>query len=210
MIFSVLERLFEGRWGETTCIDVGCHEGFYGVRLAQRGCRAVLGVDARAENLEGAWLVRNALHLPNLRFQLAEVATMDPASAGQFDIVLMLGLLYHVEDPVGALRLARALCRRVALIETQIAPGAEGNMEWGSRRNLKRIVGSFAIIEEASELAAGNREANTRVVSLVPNLEGLLWTSKAVGFSQVAVVPPPADAHEQLARGKRVLVAALV
>jgi tRNA (mo5U34)-methyltransferase len=132
MIFSALEPLFEGRWAETTCIDVACHEGFYGARLAQRGCRAVLGVDARAENLEAAWLMRNALRLPNLRFQFANVATMDSPGAGVFDIVLMLGLLYHLEDPVGALRLARALCRRVALIETQIAPAQEGDMEWGS------------------------------------------------------------------------------
>lgn len=210
MMFSVLEPMFDGRWTETTCIDVACHEGFYGARLAQRGCRAVLGVDAREENLEGAWLMRNALRLPNLRFQSADVTTMDPAGTGMFDIVLMLGLLYHLEDPVGALRLARALCRRVALIETQIAPAQAGSMEWGSSQNLKRIVGNFAVVEETPELAAGNREANTTIVSLVPSLEGLLWTLKAVGFSRVDLVPAPADAHEQLARGKRALVVAEV
>jgi tRNA (mo5U34)-methyltransferase len=210
MVFSVLDPMFADHWEKTTGIDVACHEGFYGSRLAQRGCGSVLGVDARDSNLEGANLMRDALGLKNLSFQLADVSTMDPARFGQFDIVLMLGLIYHLENPVGALRLARALCRKVALIETQLAPELGGEMEWGSRETLKRIAGNYAAIEETDEVTADNREANTTVISLVPSREGLLWTLRAIGFSRVEVVPPPAGAYEQLARGKRVVVAAWV
>ena len=44
----------------------------------------------------------------------------------------MLGLLYHVENPVGALRLARALTRRACVIETQVTPNMTGVVDWGA------------------------------------------------------------------------------
>ena len=43
-----------------------------------------------------------------------------PRGLGQFDVVLLLGLIYHVEDPTGAIRLARGCTRGVCAIETQL------------------------------------------------------------------------------------------
>jgi hypothetical protein len=44
------------------------------------------------------------------------------AEIGTHDVTLMLGLLYHLENPVRALRLARAVTRRVLVIESQVVP----------------------------------------------------------------------------------------
>ena len=46
----------------------------------------------------------------------------------------MLGLIYHLENPVGALRVAHALTRRICLVETQIVPGMTGMVDYGSFR----------------------------------------------------------------------------
>jgi hypothetical protein len=210
MVFSVLDPVFGNRWGRTTCIDLACHEGYYGACVAQRGCKSVLGVDARAANLAGANLMRVALGLKNISFQQADVSTLDPARFGRFDIVLVLGLIYHLEDPIGALRLARALCNEVALIETQLAPELGGEIEFGSRHYIKKIMGTWVAVDEESDVAADNREANLTTVSLVPSRQALLWTLRAVGFSRAEVVAPHPGAYEQLARGQRALVAAWI
>jgi tRNA (mo5U34)-methyltransferase len=46
-------------------------------------------------------------------------AALDPAQLGRFDVVLFLGILHHLGDPLGAMRRLHALCDGVAVIETE-------------------------------------------------------------------------------------------
>ena len=64
------------------------------------------------------------------------------------------------------------------------------------------------MIDELDEVRMANREANTVPISLVPDLEGLLWALRMVGFPRAELVPPPRDGYEQLVRGQRAMVAA--
>ena len=210
MINELLEPLFAGRWGQTTCLDVACHEGFFASELARHGCRDVLGIEARFENVENANLIKQVYELSNLRIVQRDFLTVGKGEFGRFDIVLMLGLLYHLENPLGALKIARSHTKSVCLVESQVSPNLPGIIDWGSYRFTKEIVGSFAVVDETQELESGNREANTSGVSLVPSLPGLLFAMEAVGFSRVEVLKPPPDANEQLSLGKRVMVAGYV
>jgi tRNA (mo5U34)-methyltransferase len=53
---------------------------------------------------------------------------LDPATLGTFDVVLFLGVLYHLREPLAALERVRALTDEVAVIETSavVVPGHEG------------------------------------------------------------------------------------
>ena len=210
MLLGLLDPIFKDRWSSTDCIDIACHEGYFGAVLAERGCRRVLGVDVRPENLSRAARMAALLGLSNLHFRQADVASLDPSSLGRFDIVLMFGLLYHLENPVGALHTLRALCRGVAVVETQLAPGLEGTIEWGTASAHKEVLATFAVVDETEEVRAGNREANTRRISLVPDLGGILRILRMVGFSRAEVVPPPQIGYEQFARERRAVIAAWV
>lgn len=50
---------------------------------------------------------------------VGDLHTYDLASLGAFDVVLYLGVLYHVQEPLTALRRLRAVTREVAVIETE-------------------------------------------------------------------------------------------
>src|SRR5262249_52459181 len=72
-----------------------------------------------------------------LRSSHAEVVvddfmTMDLSTLGTFDIVLFLGVIYHLEEPLRALRRLRRLTGRVAVIETEavLLPGPAGPPLW--------------------------------------------------------------------------------
>jgi hypothetical protein len=208
MMFAALDPLFGGRWADVSCIDVACHEGFFALQLAAKGCRKVLGVDAREEHVRDAKLIRAAYGCRNLEFRRADVRTMEAKEFGAFDVVLMLGLVYHLENPVGALALARALTKRVCLIETQVVPNLTGLTDWGNYQAQKEMHGSFAIIDETEEIAAP--ESSVSGISLCPSKDGLLWVMRRLGFSRVEVLPPPEGAYEQFAAGKRIMVAGFV
>jgi len=83
-------------------------------------------------------------------------------------------------------------------------PNLSGNVDWGSYRFVKPLKGSFGIIDETEE--THGPEMSTLGICLAPSVDALLWIMEKVGFKDVAVVPPPEDAYEQLRFGKRVMV----
>jgi len=208
MLEHRLEAEFPEGFGELRAIDLAAHQGWFAAKLAQANLQRVTCVDANERHVEDARLVAEVLGLDGLECVHSDIFDLDPGVLGRFDVVLMFGLLYHLENPVGALRLARALCRRLFLIETQVIPGMSGMVDFGSFEFVKPLHGSFGVIDETAE--THGPEAGVSGICLVPSVAALTWLLERVGFSRVEVLRPPADAYEQLRYGKRVMVAARV
>lgn len=201
------ERLGRARQN-LTALDLASHQGWFAVKMAQAGFTRVHGIDARESHIEDSRLISEIYGLDHLSFARDDIHALDAGQLGEFDVVLMLGLLYHLENPVGALRSCRALCRNLCIIETQIVPGMTGYVDYGSYQYVRPLKGSFGIIDETDD--THGPEASISGICLVPSLDALLWTLRKVGFSDVAVLEPPEDAYEQLLYHKRVMVAAQI
>lgn len=208
MLEAAVQAKFDTNLTGLFALDLASHQGWFSIKLAQSGFKQIRGFDARAGHVADARLMATTLDVANVQFEQSDVHALTPEAAGIHDLVLCLGLIYHLENPVGALRVARSLCRGLCLIETQIAPGQNGWMDFGSHRYVRPIQGSFALIDETGD--THGPEASTLGICLVPSLDALLWLLHKVGFSRVDVLMPPADAYEQLAHHKRVMVAAHV
>jgi tRNA (mo5U34)-methyltransferase len=208
MMDQFLDDEFGEQIRELRCIDLACHEGYFSHQLVEKGFKEVVGVDARPEHIQHANMIREVYSHQNLSFRVGDIQKLEPAELGKFDMTLLFGILYHLENIVGALRLVQAITGKVCLIETQVTPNMTGITDWGSSRFNKEIVGCLSIIDETTELRDENPEANITPISIVPSLPGLMFLLKAVGFKRSRVINPPSDAYEQLASGKRVIVAA--
>ena len=208
MLDAFVAEQFGGDVARRSAIDLACHQGYFSIQLARAGFGRVTAVDARAEHVEDAALLARIYEFENLQTRQADVFTLDAENSGTHDLVLMFGLLYHLENPIGALRVARSLTKRACVIETQVVPHLSGMVDWGSYEFVRPLKGCFGIIDELDETHAP--EASVTGVCLAPSTEGLLWLLHAVGFSQAWLLPVPADGYEQLRHGKRVMVAAIV
>lgn len=206
MLNSVWEPLFQHRWGQIACLDIGCNEGYFSLKLAERGCAQVIGLEARPENFVKADLMRRIYGYPNLSFGHVTLSQHNQTNSGQYEVVLLLGLLDLQEDPVGLLRAARAITKQVLLIETPIAPEATGQIESGEQA--KPLLGSFALIDQRNE--AQLPPDNLTGLGLCPGRAALLGLLKRLGFARVELVPPPPGAVEPLASGKQLMLAAYV
>ena len=82
-------------------LDIGCNAGFYSLELKQRGAARVLGIDTEEHYLKQARLVRDELGL-DIEYKLCSAYEV-PSLAEQFDIVLFMGLFYHLRYPLYAL-----------------------------------------------------------------------------------------------------------
>lgn len=99
-------------------LDIGTRDGFFAFECERRGAE-VLAVDAAPIEHTG-FAVAQALVGSQVRYQQRTIWDLSRARDGQFDVVLCLGLLYHLRDPLAALDLVRSLCTGVLYLETAV------------------------------------------------------------------------------------------
>jgi tRNA (mo5U34)-methyltransferase len=88
-----------------TVLDIGCNGGFYALEMKRRGAARVVAIDSDDGYLRQA---RFAAQIAGLDIEFAELSVYDVAALGErFDVVLFLGVLYHLRHPLLALDLIR-------------------------------------------------------------------------------------------------------
>lgn len=86
-------------------LDVGCNAGFYSIQMKLRGAKRVLGIDHDEIYLNQAAFAAKVLGL-DISFQQMSVYEV-PQLRERFDLVLFMGVFYHLRHPLLALDLLR-------------------------------------------------------------------------------------------------------
>jgi len=87
-------------------LDIGCNAGFYSIEMKQRGAERVLGIDSDERYLDQARLASEILGFEGVEF--AKLDVYDVGALGEtFDLVIFMGVLYHLRHPLLALDLIR-------------------------------------------------------------------------------------------------------
>ena len=88
-----------------TVLDIGCNAGFYSLEMKRRGADRVVGIDSDEEYLEQA---RFAADVNGFDIEFRRLSVYDVGALQErFDLVLFLGVLYHLRHPLLALDLIR-------------------------------------------------------------------------------------------------------
>jgi tRNA (mo5U34)-methyltransferase len=104
-------------------LDIGCNAGFYSIEMKRRGAARVLGVDWDERYLAQARLAAEALAFDDVEF--AKLSVYDVGSLGErFDVVIFMGVLYHLRHPLLALDLIREHVAGDMLIFQSLTRGA--------------------------------------------------------------------------------------
>ncbi len=86
-----------------TVLDIGCNAGFYSLEMKRRGAARVLGIDTDEHYLRQA---RFAAEVSDADVEFRKLAVWDVAQLGErFDLVIFMGVLYHLRHPLLALDL---------------------------------------------------------------------------------------------------------
>ena len=109
-------------------LDIGAWDGYWSFEAARRGAQ-VLATDSYSwggggwGTQEGFLLAREALGLgEQVRDQQIDVMDLTPERVGgPYDLVLLLGVLYHLRDPITAIERAASCCSGQLIIETETA-----------------------------------------------------------------------------------------
>ncbi|MFO7177358.1 MAG: TIGR04290 family methyltransferase [Pseudomonadota bacterium] len=125
-----------------TVLDIGCNAGFYSLELAKRGAE-VTAIDVDPHYLEQArWAAERYGLARSIRFREGQVYELARANR-QWDIVLFLGVLYHLRYPMLGLDIVSRCVRRTLVVQSFEVPGDEiehapENLELENREPLAR------------------------------------------------------------------------
>jgi tRNA (mo5U34)-methyltransferase len=121
-VSQALPERLDGR----TVLDLGCNAGFFSLEMARRGAARVVGVDSDPRYLAQA---RLAGEVSGLEVEWRELSVYDVAALGEaFDLVIFMGVLYHLRHPLLALDLVREHVARDTLVFQSMIRGSQGRL----------------------------------------------------------------------------------
>lgn len=117
-------------------LDLGCNAGFWSLAALEAGCDFVVSIDGRRTHIEQASLVLETKGVDPQRYRLVEddVFTVDLEALGPFDVVLCLGLLYHVSKHVSLLERVAAVNRDLLVIDSTLVGMPGSFVHWKRER----------------------------------------------------------------------------
>lgn len=103
-------------------LDIGCNAGFYSLQMWHRGAQRIVAIDSNPRYLAQARFVAEVAGAP---IDFRQMSVYDVAELQeQFDLVLFLGVLYHLRYPLLALDLLRRHVVRESLVIQSMQRGS--------------------------------------------------------------------------------------
>ncbi len=157
--------------GGKTVLDIGAWDGFFSFEAERRGAKRVLATDSHAwwGSKAPFELARRAL---GSRVEDCDIDVMElaPERIGTFDVVLFLGVLYHLRHPLLALEKVFSVTGEHLILETVT------DLVW-TRYPVMRFYPGNELAGDASNWFG-------------PNPPAILGMLRAAGFSRAKIVSP--------------------
>jgi hypothetical protein len=164
-IWQGVEALLGGSIKGRSVVDIACNWGGFSIEARLRGASKVMGFDIRPENIAKAGRVAAHFGAQDIEFRVQDLFTHEVTE--QHDIVLNLGLMYHISMPWEMMKKTYEMTRDVAVIDTVVHREAFSGFVLGT--------GEAAVGHAATAIG----------VELHPTYRGLIDTAYMVGFRQV-------------------------
>jgi tRNA (mo5U34)-methyltransferase len=168
-----------------TVLDVGAWDGFFSFEAERRGAARVVATDHFSWS-GGGWGTKAGFQLAKetlgSRVEDIDIDVMDlsPERVGRFDVVLFLGVLYHLRHPLLALERVASVTRQLLILETVVDLV-------GFRRPAMAFYPNTELSNDPTNWWGPN----------VPAVHGMLQT---VGFRRVETITPQRSVAYRAAR----------
>jgi tRNA (mo5U34)-methyltransferase len=171
--FDPLVGLCGGSLAGKRVLDLGCNAGYWSLLAIENGCEFLLGIDGRRMHIDQANFVFKVKRIEKRRYRFlaGDVFQLDFQEFGAFDVVLCLGLMYHVSKPVTLLETIAEVNTDLLVIDTTLSR-ADG-----------------ASLEIRYDRLGDCRDAVDRELVLVPTRRAVVELVRQFGYSVVVLRP---------------------
>ena len=122
--WRVLDRVVPKDLRGKSVLDVGCNSGFFSFEMKKRGAERVVGVDIMAHLLAQSRFGSEWFELP---LELYECGAYDVKTLNsKFDVIVFIGVLYHLKHPLYALEQMANICTSTMYFQSAVrGPGGD-------------------------------------------------------------------------------------
>lgn len=186
--------------------DIGCYDGWILHQLSALPFKKIVGIEPRTRNIQKGEKIRELLNIrTRVKFQKGDIDSLSKREP--FDIVLCLGLLYHLESIPLAIKKLDLITNKILILESIVLPSAhitEGFKKDIEMKDLiyqeKKLCGLTGERYESSYYDGST--ARTGIVS-IPTTESLMMYLDILGYSPIKVIAGPKDFQKEMKENKR-------
>ncbi len=122
-LWEKVSRLLPPLHGEKV-LDIGCNDGFFVFECKKSGAEHVVGIEADLHFYRHAALINDLLGWGGIEIKNMSAYDIQP-SLGSFDITLLLGVLYHLKNPMDVLGKLSAITTDIMIVESAVRNSKE-------------------------------------------------------------------------------------
>ena len=160
-------------------LDVGTRDGFFAFACERAGASEIVALDHVDPEVTGFEVARRVLG-SKVQYARENIYQISREQYGSFDLILFLGVLYHLRDPLLALDRLRSVCDSEMIVESLVCD-SRFFTEYEQTTSLDAIAPALASIPIAQFLPAGRFHSDP-TNKWVPNLAGLIALVEDAGF----------------------------
>ena len=190
---AILSNFTTAELETMTILDVGCNDGWVLHQLEDLPFRQMVGVEPRRKNILRGEEIRRLLGIETrIQFKLGTIETLPE---DQYDIVLSLGTLHHVESIPCAMRSLDRVTSRLLLIESIVLPSEHITSAVRRDIEMKDVIYKYMPLEcgltgQKYESSVNDGSTTTTTVVSVPSIETLLMHLAMLGYETTLVAAP--------------------
>jgi tRNA (mo5U34)-methyltransferase len=165
-------------------LDIGAFDGFFSFECERRGAAEVVAIDAAPP---AGFFIAHELLGSQVKFYKMNIYDLSPEMLGRFDLVLCLGVLYHLRHPLLGLERIHAVCRGQLILETAVCDQHFVDAS-RSARALADVAPALLLVPIA-QFYPGDELNNDHTNWWSPNLAGLHGMLRSSGFIPHQTIP---------------------
>lgn len=129
LFFPGLVQLCGGSLNGKRVLDVGCNCGGFSFAAARFGAHEIIGIDSRKIHIDQANAIRSYLKMEQTKFICADIEDMSLEKLGEFDICLLAGIIYHLQNPIGVMKKLSKATSYLLMIDSHVHYSTDAALE---------------------------------------------------------------------------------
>ncbi len=195
-IFKILNKYYsKNELRRKTLCDVGCNTGYFLFEVFKEfNVKKAIGIEPRETNLKKSRFIAKYFKLPKNRYQLKKGNVLDKSSIPKSDIVIIPGVMHHLDNHLKALEKIYNITNELCIIETMVLSDKLNSKEISKQLELKDILyqdkkfqNQFGIIGLKLESNINDGSTIHSGIVGIPTTQALILMMKHVGFNTVEV-----------------------